>query len=115
MNGQKPSPNRRSPRLPGFDYRSAGAYFITICTAHRHCYFGQVDRSTVILTPLGELTAACWQETPTHFPAVELDEHVVMPNHVHLLFWLKPSTSHPLRSPRPSVALAPRWPALWPA
>lgn len=40
---------------------------------------------------LGKIAAACWTEIPKHFPFVELDEFIVMPNHVHgILFFNKP-------------------------
>ena len=31
-----------SARLPGYDYSSAGWYFITICTGNRIKYFGDI-------------------------------------------------------------------------
>ena len=31
--------NRHSIRKPSFDYRSSGAYFVTICTQERNSYF----------------------------------------------------------------------------
>jgi REP element-mobilizing transposase RayT len=31
----------------------------------------------------GEAVASAWDEIPIHFPAVQLDASVVMPNHVH--------------------------------
>ncbi|WAL60896.1 hypothetical protein [Thermocoleostomius sinensis] len=34
--------HRRSIRLQGYDYSSAGAYFITICTRDRFCWFREV-------------------------------------------------------------------------
>lgn len=33
---------RRSIRLPGYDYAQEGAYFITICTQNRTCLFGRI-------------------------------------------------------------------------
>ena len=35
------------------------------------------------LTEIGEIAQKYWNEIPKHFPFVELDEFVVMPNHVH--------------------------------
>jgi len=35
------------------------------------------------LNDVGRVVEECWQAIPTHFPQVELDEFVVMPNHVH--------------------------------
>ena len=31
----------------------------------------------------GDIAAACWHTIPDHYPDVELDAFVVMPNHVH--------------------------------
>ena len=43
-------------------------------------------------TEIGEIANQFWQEIPEHFPFVELDECVVMPNHVHgILFINKPA------------------------
>ena len=42
-------------------------------------------------TIIGNVANQYWLEIPTHFPFVELDEYVVMPNHVHgILFLNKP-------------------------
>jgi hypothetical protein len=35
--------HRRSIRLKGYDYRQAGAYFITLVTQNRAGLFGEVD------------------------------------------------------------------------
>ena len=76
-------PKRKSPRLAGYDYSQAGAYFVTICT-HRHSHlFGHVADEIMILNDLGSVADECWLAIPTHFPQLILDVHVVMPNHVH--------------------------------
>ncbi len=36
-------PIRKPTRLKGFDYSSAGAYFITICTEHRKNFLSYVS------------------------------------------------------------------------
>lgn len=41
--------------------------------------------------PIGEIAIENWNKIPEHFPFVELDEFIVMPNHVHgILFFNKP-------------------------
>ncbi|MBK9124089.1 MAG: hypothetical protein IPM16_13370 [Chloroflexi bacterium] len=75
--------HRRSIRLQGYDYTQSGAYFVTICTRDRTCLFGEIADGTMTLNPVGEVVQACWDAIPTHFPTVELDAFVVMPNHVH--------------------------------
>ena len=37
MDNQKELPKRKHPRLDYYDYSSAGAYFVTICTQNRRC------------------------------------------------------------------------------
>ena len=75
--------HRRSPRLRHYDYSQAGAYFITICTQNRECLFGSVEGDAVRLNNVGHAVQDVWDALPVHFPDVELDAFVVMPNHVH--------------------------------
>jgi len=74
---------RRSIRLPGYDYSWTGAYFVTICTHERECLLGQVEDGTMVLSGYGRIVEQCWRALPHHSPGVELDVFVVMPNHVH--------------------------------
>jgi REP-associated tyrosine transposase len=37
----------------------------------------------MVLNDAGRTAATCWLQIPDHFPNVELDEWVVMPNHMH--------------------------------
>jgi REP element-mobilizing transposase RayT len=78
-----PLPNRRSIRLRGYDYSRAGAYFVTICTLNRECLFGNIENGEMRLNTTGKIVQRCWDEIPFHFSEVELDEFVVMPNHIH--------------------------------
>ncbi len=61
--------------MPTYDYRSAGAYFVTIVTADRACLFAG--------PPLSRLAERCWLALPQHFAHVALDAWVLMPNHIH--------------------------------
>jgi len=79
----QPVRNRRSVRLRGYDYSRAGAYFITMCAKNRHCLFGTITEGTMVLNDAGRAATDCWLQIPDHFPHVELDEWVVMPNHIH--------------------------------
>jgi putative transposase len=67
--------HRRSIRLKGYDYTQPGAYFVTIVTH---------DRETIFDAPVFRRVAeTMWQRILRHSPQVELDEWVVMPNHIH--------------------------------
>ena len=70
-------------RLRHWDYGWNAAYFVTICTRDRVCFFGRVTNGKMMLNDLGLIAEKCWLEIPEHFPFVELGNHVVMPNHVH--------------------------------
>jgi len=75
--------NRRSIRLTHYDYTQAGTYFVTICTHERSCTLGTIADEEMILSAWGNVAQSCWDAIPSHFPIVELDAFVVMPNHVH--------------------------------
>ena len=75
--------HRRSIRLKGYDYSQAGAYFFTICTRDRGCLFGEIVDGEMRLNSLGEIVQDCWDDLPRHYPQIELDAFVIMPNHVH--------------------------------
>src|SRR3972149_5315710 len=79
---------RHSVRLASYDYTSPGAYFVTICTKDRKCLFGRILDSRVFLNDLGRIVADEWIKTTLVRPYVELDEYVIMPNHLHGLIIL---------------------------
>jgi len=76
-------PRRRSIRLPAYDYRWNGAYFVTICAKHRSCLFGDIVAGESLANEFGKIVNACWTEIPSHAPYVMLDAFVLMPNHAH--------------------------------
>jgi REP element-mobilizing transposase RayT len=76
-------PQRRSIRLPGFDYSQSGAYFVTVCIQDRCCLFGDVVNGAVEASVAGLMVESWWGQITNKFPDVALDAFVVMPNHVH--------------------------------
>jgi putative transposase len=88
--------HRRSIRLKGYDYSTSGAYFITICTRDRVCWFGEVVDGEMRLNELGQRVRSVWQTLPRHFLNLTLDEFVVMPNHIHRILVLNDA---PVRNP----------------
>lgn len=73
----------KSIRLEGYDYAQDGWYFVTICTKDKECLFGDIINEKMVLNDLGKMAEKYWQEIPVHFPFVNLDEFIIMPNHVH--------------------------------
>jgi len=72
-----------SIRLPGHDYSSPGAYFITICTHNRQFLFGNIVDGEIMLNKFGELVKTEWQKTGIIRPNIVIDAFVIMPNHLH--------------------------------
>lgn len=80
--------HRRSIRLAHYDYRSEGAYFITIVTQGRQLLFGSIADDSVELNTLGCIVETEWRKTEKVRPYVILDEYIVMPNHFHAVLFI---------------------------
>ncbi len=74
-----------STRWQLWNYSSAGSYFVTICTAKKECYFGEIVNAEVQLTDIGQITSSGWGKTSglRADMKIELGEFIVMPNHFH--------------------------------
>lgn len=83
-----PLPRRKNIRMQGWDFTSPGWYFLTLCTQNMRSVFGTIVNGRMILNDAGRHADAFWREIPVHFPRAVVDEHVVMPNHVHGLLCL---------------------------
>jgi len=81
--------HRKSIRLRGYDYASAGAYFITICTHQRQCLFGEVINSIMQLSSYGTIAATEWVRSADLRQEIELGEWIVMPNHFHGIVFIR--------------------------
>jgi REP element-mobilizing transposase RayT len=75
--------HRRSIRLKEYDYSWSGWYYVTICAYDRACFFGKIVNDQVLLNQVGRIVEEEWLRTPSIRPGIELDEHVIMPNHLH--------------------------------
>ncbi|HBD05055.1 TPA: transposase, partial [Candidatus Uhrbacteria bacterium] len=58
-------------------------YFVTICTNNRECWFGDVVKEKMQLSPLGRIVNDYWLQIPKQFDNAVLDGFIVMPNHIH--------------------------------
>jgi len=67
-------------RLPNYDYTANGAYFVTLCTHKRNCYFRDE-----VFTPAGHMIGEVFEEVMRHYAPVRSPKYVVMPNHFHAL------------------------------
>ncbi len=76
-------PPRRSFRLQGYDYSQPGHYFVTLCTQDRKWMLGEIVNGEMRLNQVGSIVQSIWNTLPERFPHIELDQYVVMPNHMH--------------------------------
>lgn len=75
--------HRRSIRLKGYDYSQNGAYFITLCAQDRKPIFGKIVDREMQLNQFGIIARDEWLKTSEMRQNIEMDEFVVMPNHMH--------------------------------
>jgi len=83
-----------STRLSNWNYSDNGYYFITICTKDKEEFFGEIVNNKIQLSEIGTIAQKYWLEIPNHFSFVELDEFIIMPNHVHGIVIIKNVISH---------------------
>ncbi len=75
-------PKRKTIRLPDYDYTQPGFYFITICAQDHLCLFGEIISGEMKINTAGHLLEIWWEKLSDKYN-VELDCHIVMPNHFH--------------------------------
>jgi len=74
---------KNSLRYSGRDYSLPGKYFVTICTARKREWFGSVINGEMHLSETGYIASQMWHELPDHFPFIDMDAFIVMPDHIH--------------------------------
>jgi REP element-mobilizing transposase RayT len=102
---------RRSIRLKGYDYATPGAYFVTVCTHERECLFGDIVDGVMRLNEAGRMVNTVWDEIPAHYPGIDVDAFIVMPNHIHGIVAIVGAAPRGRPGPEPSnvtVGAAPR-------
>ena len=106
-------PKRKKIRLEGYDYNTAGLYFITVCTKGKRkllCEIHEPFVGTVVLDgPLirmskyGEIVERRLQEMSDFYDDIKLDSFVVMPNHVHMMIRILEKEIGPSSSTVPTL------------
>ncbi len=84
---------RKQNRLPNYDYSNEGFYFVTICSKDRKNIFAKINNKDIVgtglvpvrieLTKIGEIIDKQWKNIKNQYDNVELDEYIIMPNHIH--------------------------------
>ncbi len=74
---------RKSIRLKGYDYSQAGLYFVTIVSQNCKYLFGEIVGDKMVLNDAGMMVDRVWHEIPQIHRGIDLNQFVIMPNHVH--------------------------------
>jgi hypothetical protein len=80
---------KRQYRLPGFNYASNDAYFVTINTTDRVHFFGEIKEGKMLLSEMGEVVVNELEMASIHKKNILISDYVVMPDHVHIIVGLQ--------------------------
>ena len=100
---------RKTPRYQSFDYKSVGVYFITICTQNRRCILSRLvgtgvpDGPQIELTRYGQIADKYINQLNDFYNDLSVESYVIMPNHIHIMLWVKGAENGPSRTPVPTV------------
>ncbi|MBQ2202883.1 MAG: transposase [Oscillospiraceae bacterium] len=83
--GKMDYPKRKHPRLKEYDYSQNGAYYITICVKGHQCLLGSIENRIMRRSHYGEIAEKLLCGIEGHYDYVHVVNHIVMPNHVHIL------------------------------
>ncbi len=100
-------PKRKPTRLKGYDYSTAGAYFITICVKNRKELLSKIIAGQGLapaenhLTAYGNIAKEQIVLLESRYNGIKIDKYVVMPNHIHMLISIAESSAG--ASPCPTI------------
>jgi REP element-mobilizing transposase RayT len=81
--------------LRTYDYSTPGYYFVTICVKNRLPLLGRIADGVMRPSRAGAMVDQVWGDLPDHYPGVEVDAWIVMPNHVHGIVVIHEPTDTP--------------------
>ena len=102
--------NRKTTRLRGADYNRNGAVFLTICTKERRCILSRIVGTgvpdgpyDVELLPYGKIADKYINQLNDFYDDLSVESYVIMPNHIHILLWVKGNENGPSGTPVPTT------------
>lgn len=100
-----------STRAQWWDYGDSGRYFITICTANKKQYFGEIHNKQLQLSIIGHIALDEWTKSFIIRKELQCNEFQFMPNHIHaILSLVYPKSGAPQRDKSKNVGIAYRPP-----
>ena len=115
-------PKRKQIRLKEYDYSTDGAYFVTVCTKDRKHLFWNKEKmrlkhtnrvgadiirpEDINLSRIGEIVKEAIENIPIKYENIKLDSFVIMPNHIHIIFFTEnPDSGRMISAPTRSVVI----------
>ena len=104
-------PTRKRNRLENFDYASQGTYFVTICCKDRQPVLWMDPHQSVNspdevrLSSLGEIVKQGITQLQDHYPVVTVILFSIMPDHVHLVYFIDRNDVTTVKFPDTSVII----------
>lgn len=87
---------RKNPRLQDFDYSTAGAYFITICTENRKNLLSHIVGGDVLdapcdieLSEYGKIAEKYVNQLSDFYKDIVVEAYTIMPNHIHIMLMIQ--------------------------
>jgi REP element-mobilizing transposase RayT len=74
-----------SARLKHWDYSWPGLYFVTVCTANKFCWFGEVVDGKMVDSDFGSIARRQWGESFDIRKELKCHVFALMPNHLHAI------------------------------
>jgi putative transposase len=100
-----PYKTKKQYRLYGYDYSQNGSYFVTIVTRNREHHFGEInDKAEIQLSDIGQFVVRNIELVKQIKKEIEINEWVIMPNHVHLILTINDSTE---KEPTHAIGIRP--------
>ena len=113
---------RKQIRLKEYNYSANGAYFVTVCTKDRkHLFWNKgkmrlrhtnrvgadiIRPEDIELTETGEIVKEAIENIPIKYENIKLDSFVIMPNHIHIIFFTEnPDSGRMISAPTRSVVI----------
>ena len=96
---------RKNTRLKGADYNRNQAVFLTLCTKERRCVLSHVvgtgvpDGPQIKLTGYGQIADKYLRKLNDFYDDLSVESYVIMPNHIHILLWVKGTKKDSSRTP----------------
>ena len=78
-----------SARLQDWDYATNAYYFVTICTKNREYFLGEISNGNIQYSVIGDFACNYLRDINQYATYTCVDTFVVMPNHIHLLVFLR--------------------------